>query len=59
MKHTFGRALIAVVLGNAIYFGIVRFLPGEAQHQPFQLDWRLAVDAGICLVCYGLVRLIR
>jgi len=36
-----------------------RFLPARAQHQLFQIDFGLAVDFWICLVCYGLVRLIR
>ncbi|MBV9504254.1 MAG: hypothetical protein JO323_04525 [Acidobacteriia bacterium] len=59
MKYTFWRSLIAVVVGNAVYFTLDRFLPPAAQHQPFQLDWGLAVDAWICLVCYGLIRLIQ
>jgi hypothetical protein len=59
MKHTFWRSLIAVVVGNAIYFAIESHLPQRAQHQPFRIDWGLAVDFWICLVCYGLVRLIR
>ncbi len=59
MKHTFWRSLIAILLGNAIYFGVERFLPPKAQHQPFQIDWGLAVDFWICVACYGIVRLIR
>ena len=59
MKHTFWRSLIAVVIGNAIYFGIERYLPVRAQHQPYHIDWGLAVDFWVCVVCYGLVRLIR
>jgi hypothetical protein len=59
MKHTFWRSLAAIVAGNAIYFSIVNHLPLRAQHAPYQIDWGLAVDFWICLVCYGLVRLIR
>jgi hypothetical protein len=59
MKHRLWRYLIAIVGGNAIYFAIERYLPPRAQHQPFQLDWGLAVDFWICLVCYGIVRFIR
>jgi hypothetical protein len=59
MKRNFWRSLIAVLAGNALYFGVERFLPPRARHQPFQIDWGLAVDFWICLVCYGLVRLIR
>jgi hypothetical protein len=59
MKRSFWRSLIAVLLGNAIYFGVMRFLPERAQHQVFRIDWGLAVDFWICLVCYGLLRFIR
>ncbi len=59
MKHTFWRSLIAVVAGNLIYFAAERFLPLLAQHQPYRIDWGLAVDFWFCLVCYGIVRLIR
>ena len=59
MKRSFWRSLIAVLLGNAIYFGVMRFLPERAQHQIYRIDWGLAVDFWICLVCYGLLQLIR
>ena len=59
MKHTFWRSLIAVIAGNAIYFGIERFLPAPAQHHLYSIDWGLAVDFWICVACYGIVRLIR
>ncbi len=59
MKHQLWRSAIAVILGNLIYFSLEKYLPVKAQHQPYQMDWGLAVDFWICLVCYGLVRLIR
>ena len=59
MKRNFWRSLLAVLAGNAIYFGVFHWLPPRAQHQPYRIDWGLAVDFWICLVCYGLVRLIR
>jgi len=59
MKHRLWRYLIAILAGNAIYFSLERFLPPHARHQPFQIDWGLAIDFWICLVCYGIVRLIR
>jgi hypothetical protein len=59
MKHRLWRYLIAIVIGNLIYFSIERFLPPKARHQPFQIDWGLAVDFWICLVVYGIIRLIR
>jgi len=58
-KRPFWQSLIAVLAGNAIYFSVEQFLPLRAQHQLYQVDWGLAVDFWMCLVCYGLVRLIR
>ena len=55
-KGSFWQSLLAVLAGNAIYFSVQRFLPARAQHQLYQIDWGLAVDFCICLVCYGLVR---
>ena len=59
MKRNFWRSLIAILAGNAIYFSVQRWLPLKAQHQPFVIDWGLAVDFWICLFCWGLLRLIR
>jgi hypothetical protein len=59
MKRQLWQSLIAVLAGNAIYFSVERFLPARAQHHLYQIDWGLAVDFWICLVCYGLVLLIR
>jgi hypothetical protein len=59
VKHRLWRYLIAILVGNAIYFAIERYLPPKGQHQPLQVDWGLAVDFWICLACYGIVRLIR
>jgi hypothetical protein len=59
MKRTFWPSLIAVLAGNAIYLIAEPYLPPRARHQPYQIDWGLAVDFWICLVCYGLVRLVR
>jgi hypothetical protein len=59
MKHRLLRYLIAIVLGNAIYFWLMPHLPPKVQHQPFQLDWGIAVNFVICVACYGVIRLIR
>jgi hypothetical protein len=59
MKGNFWRSLIAVLVGNAIYFLLERYMPPRAQHVPFRIDWGLAVDFWICVACYGLVRLVR
>ncbi|MCL4402493.1 MAG: hypothetical protein M1436_07520 [Acidobacteria bacterium] len=53
------RSLLAVLLGNALYFAIVGWLPPKARHTPFLIDWGLAVDFWICLVMWGLLGLLR
>jgi hypothetical protein len=45
--------------GNAIYYAVYRYLPPRGQHQVNQIDWGLAVDFWICVICYFLVRLFR
>ena len=52
----FGRSLLAVLAGNTIYYAIWRYLPPAAQHHLYQIDWGLAVDFWICLLCYFVVR---
>ena len=59
MKRRFWHSLLAVVVGNAIYFSIAPYLPARAQHMPFQIDWGLAVDFWICLVFYGLLATLK
>ncbi|HXS97919.1 MAG TPA: hypothetical protein VN736_25140 [Candidatus Limnocylindrales bacterium] len=59
MKHTFWRSLTAVVAGNLIYFSLEHLLPLKAQHQPYHIDLGLVIDFWVCLVCFGIVRLIR
>jgi hypothetical protein len=53
------QSLIAVLAGNVIYFSTEQYLPPRAQHHIYRIDWGLAVDFWLCLMCYGLVRLIR
>ena len=58
-NRTFWQSLIAVLVGNAIYYGVERYLPPRGQHQLYRIDWGLAVDFWICVICYVLVRMIR
>jgi len=57
--RSFWQSLIAILVGNALYYGVYRYLPPRAQHQLYQIDWGLAVDFWICVVCYQLIKLIR
>jgi len=53
------QALLAVVLGNVVYFLLTPSLPPAARHRPFQLDLGIVVDFWFCLVAYGLIRTAR
>ena len=57
-NRSFWQSLIAVMVGNGIYYSIWRYLPPRGQHQLYRIDWGLAVDFWICVICYFLVRLI-
>ena len=53
----FMHALVAVLVGNAAYFLLGRYLPASAQHVPFQMDLGLVVDFWFCLVVFGLIKM--
>jgi hypothetical protein len=55
----FWQSLIAVVVGNAIYFLSMNHLPRPARHVTFKFDLGLVVDFWICLVIYGLLELFK
>ena len=57
-NRTFWQSLIAVLAGNAIYYCVEPYLPPRGHHQLYQIDWGLAVDFWICVICYSLVRTI-
>ena len=54
----FWRSLLAVLAGNLFYYLSYRYLPAIAQHRLYQIDWGLAVDFWMCVVCYAIVRMI-
>ena len=53
------QALLAIILGNIVYFLLLPSLPSVARHHPFHIDLGMVLDFWFCLVCYGIVRLIR
>ena len=55
----FLQTLLAIVLGNVVYFLLVPSLPPVARHRPLQLDLGMVVDFWFCLVAYGLIRTAR
>ncbi|MGV8039497.1 MAG: hypothetical protein AB2L07_05280 [Thermoanaerobaculaceae bacterium] len=51
--NTWIRALIAVLVGNALYFVVLTpVLPPDLRHRPYAYDLGLAIDFVICLALY-------
>jgi high-affinity K+ transport system ATPase subunit B len=56
----FWKSLAAILTGNAIYFLIMApRLPAAARHAPGRLDVGLLIDFWVCLVCFGLLALLK
>lgn len=55
----FVQALLAIILGNLVYFALLPSLPAGARHRPFRLDLGTVLDFWFCLVAYGLIRTAR
>lgn len=55
----FLQALLAILLGNVVYFALAPSLPPVARHRPFRLDLGTLVDFWFCLVAFGLIRTAR
>lgn len=56
VRLNFLQALLAIILGNVVYFLLMPSLPPIARHHRFQVDFGTAVDFWFCLVAYGLIR---
>jgi hypothetical protein len=52
----FIHALVAILLGNAAYFLLARYLPPGARHVPFHIDLGSLIDFWFCLVVFGLIK---
>ena len=52
------RSLLAVLLGNLIYFASMDYMPPWARHEPNAIDLGLAVDFWICVLVYIMIRLL-
>ena len=55
----FLQALLAIILGNVVYFVLAPSLPPAARHRPLRLDLGMVLDFWFCLVVYGLIRTAR
>ena len=53
------QALLAVILGNVVYFVLAPSLPPAARHHPSRFDVGMLLDFWFCLVAYGLIRTAR
>jgi hypothetical protein len=53
------QALLAIILGNVVYFALIPSLPPVARHRPLHLDLGIILDFGFCLVAYGLIRTVK
>jgi hypothetical protein len=51
------KFVLAVVLGNALYFALSPHLPPAAQHRSWTIDLGTVVDFWFCLLVYGLLEL--
>jgi energy-converting hydrogenase Eha subunit A len=55
----FFQALLAIILGNVVYFALLPSMPPAARHRPFRMDLGTVVDFFFCVVAYGLIRTAR
>jgi len=56
MWVNFVQSLLAVLLGNGMYFLVMPSLPPIARHKLFQVDLGLLVDFWFCVVAFGLMK---
>ena len=53
------QSLLAILLGNVVYFLLLPQLPLAAHHRPHHIDLGMVLDFWICLVIYGAIRTAR
>jgi hypothetical protein len=59
MPENFLQTLLAIILGNVVYFVLLPHLPPVARHHPLRLDLGMLLDFWFCLVAYGVIRTAR
>ena len=60
MIRSWMKMLLAILLGNVIYFALVPYLPRILVHDVFRLDAGLFADLAICIGVYaGILRIVR
>ncbi len=48
--------LLAILLGNILYFSVRASLPYPFVHEPFRIDPGLAFDFLVCISAYGALK---
>lgn len=56
--RNFLTSLAAVLLGNGVYFALMPYLPPAAQHRAYAIDLGLLIDFWLCVVFFGILRLL-
>jgi hypothetical protein len=51
------KYLVAILLGQGLYFALSPYLPPAARHHVYQLDLGTLVDFWLCLFVLGLLEL--
>jgi hypothetical protein len=51
------RMLLAVLLGNLVYFAADPLFPAALKHDLYRIDAGLVIDFGVCVGIYLLLRL--
>ncbi len=52
------KSLVAILLGNGLYFAVSPHLPPAARHHTFRFDLGTLVDFWFCLLVYGILDLV-
>jgi hypothetical protein len=50
------KMLLAILLGNVVYFRLMPYLPDILAHKTYRVDTGLIFDMAICATIYVLVR---
>jgi H+/gluconate symporter-like permease len=56
VRLNFLQALLAIILGNLVYFALLPSLPPVARHHPMHLDLGMLLDFTFCVAVWGLIR---
>ena len=51
------KFLVAILLGNGLYFALSPYMPPAAQNAAAGANWGTVVDFWLCLFVYGLLEL--